>query len=186
MYDYGARFYMPDIGRWGVSDLLSELQFSNSPYNYTYNNPIYFNDPTGMIGDDPKPDPKKIYGPNGGKLIEEVVVTGSKAVNFVMKGIEGAYDSVVDMLTFAGERQIIKDSYNSVNSLVNPNAPSSPITQNPNDLLCLTGNCPDFKLEDLDPYMAELAATYEEAKNGNGYRTGYNIVALLAILITHK
>ncbi|WP_051349304.1 DUF6443 domain-containing protein [Chryseobacterium gregarium] len=72
MYDYGARFYMPDIGRWGVVDPLSELQFEYTPYAYVNGNPIGFNDPTGMIGEDP--DPKRIYGPKGGKLIEEVVV----------------------------------------------------------------------------------------------------------------
>lgn len=72
MYDYGARFYMPDIGRWETHDPLSELQFSHSPYSYVYGNPIMFVDPTGMIGEDP--DPKKVYGPKGGKLIEEVVI----------------------------------------------------------------------------------------------------------------
>ena len=74
MYDYGARMYMPDIGRWGVHDPLSELQFKYSPYAYTYNNPILFNDPTGMIGEDPKQTPEFI---NGGKAknIEEVVIT---------------------------------------------------------------------------------------------------------------
>ncbi|PKF74381.1 sugar-binding protein [Chryseobacterium sp. PMSZPI] len=53
MYDYGARFYMADLGRWGVSDPLSELQFAYTPYSYVYGNPIRFNDPTGMIGQDP-------------------------------------------------------------------------------------------------------------------------------------
>ena len=51
MYDYGARMYMPDLGRWGVHDPLSELQFAYSPYSYVYGNPIRFNDPTGMIGE---------------------------------------------------------------------------------------------------------------------------------------
>jgi RHS repeat-associated protein len=48
-YDYGARMYMPDLGRWGVVDPLGESYKSYSPFSYVNNNPIFFNDENGLF-----------------------------------------------------------------------------------------------------------------------------------------
>ena len=49
LYDFGARMYDPSIGRWHVTDNLSELYFSNSTYVYALNTPIQAIDPDGNI-----------------------------------------------------------------------------------------------------------------------------------------
>lgn len=49
MYDYGARFYMPDVGRWGVVDPLAEKAPGWTPYRYGFNNPIKYTDPKGLF-----------------------------------------------------------------------------------------------------------------------------------------
>ncbi|UCS92407.1 RHS repeat-associated core domain-containing protein [Echinicola marina] len=60
LYDYGARMYMPDLGRWMSVDPLADApeQIDKSPYAAFWNSPIRYNDPdgrcpnciTGLIG----------------------------------------------------------------------------------------------------------------------------------------
>ncbi len=76
LYDYGARMYDPQIGRWNRIDPMIEFHFDYTPYAYVYNNPINFIDPFGLDS------VKVVVNETTGEIelealdeIEEVVVT---------------------------------------------------------------------------------------------------------------
>src|SRR5690554_2789669 len=51
LYYHGARYYVPWLCRWTAVDPLENKYAGMSSYNYGFNNPVVFNDPSGMSGE---------------------------------------------------------------------------------------------------------------------------------------
>jgi RHS repeat-associated protein len=92
LYDYGARFYDPVIGRWTSMDPLAEKFLNSSPYLYALNNPVLLVDRDGRA-----PGPGDLFttiddaAKDFGKTYNGISITLNReiAATFYSKEVDG-------------------------------------------------------------------------------------------------
>ena len=102
LYDYQARFYDPQIGRFTTIDPASELGRRWSPYAYVLNNPMIYVDPTGMSEDYYENDKGKIkwFDNTASEIVDKNMTTwkniGTSYVSFSGSNLKLNYQNTDD------------------------------------------------------------------------------------------
>ena len=74
LYDYGARFYDPQLGRFHSVDPLAENYNQQSPFLYAYNNPIRYTDYLGLGAEDEVEEEEEVDSDRDDDAQEEILL----------------------------------------------------------------------------------------------------------------
>ncbi|MFV0531697.1 MAG: RHS repeat-associated core domain-containing protein [Flavobacteriales bacterium] len=160
LYYYGARYYNPRISLWLSVDPLAEQTMT--PYQYTYQNPVRFVDPTGMKGDDWYEDEQGNVTWHNRSEEEFTDESGNQWTN-----VSDADNSRAYTLP-SGEGKVIMNDYNAVDYKPENHVyiDEFNMTFEPSDKLEDSGWKQTVKTNWLDPYKPVLPKVVEFA-DGN-------------------
>ena len=168
LYDFGARFYDPMLGRWLSQDRYAAKYASESPYSYCLNNPIGFSDPTG--------DTIKIevngstFLWNNGSLFN---LDGSNYHGFVSGDLGTIMDALNQLNSLESGNKLLSDLSNSNNNFM-VGVTDGKNGFNPYNYGAASANLPEIQ-KATGNYMGSLGSGGQVNWNPNLLTSGINI-----------